>query len=1420
MAASSNSKQAAATPTSKASDLDPLWHNLDWAIGQMLIMGWDGTEVTPQIKSLIEDHHLGSIILTAKNLKSAQETARLVQELQTIARNSGHPHPLLIAVDQENGGVNSLFDEDYVCQFPSAMGIAATGRVELAYEISKATATEISACGVNLMLGPVLDVLNNARYQPLGVRATGDDPQEASQYGLAALSGVRDAGLAAAGKHFPSYGNLDFQGSNLDVPIITQTLEELSLSALVPFRNAIASGKLDAMFVGGCGISNPSMNVGHACLSDQVVDDLLRNELGFMGVAISECLEMEALSHDLGVQNGVVMAVEAGCDLVLLCRAYDVQLEAIKGLKLGYDNGIITKERIFTSIRRILHLKSTCTSWTKALNPPGVSLLSQLHPSHLSLSRQAYDESITVVRDKENLLPLSASMHPGEELLLLTPLVKPLPASAMTKSLLESKKNWSQAPTNHDELAHKERQRSAIMSGEGVFREFGKNLARYRNEKLLHTSYTANGVRPVHENLINRASCIIIVTADANRNMYQAGFTKHVDMMCSMHKSRGNKKQLIVVAVSSPYDFAMDKSIGTYVCTFDFTENAMSALVRVLVGEINPTGSMPGTLRKSRKVLKSRQHWLVEEYDWARDHAGLDDLLKGVHRASAPDLPFLKSTRAASFELHSPNIKETHFVVRNSSTGALYGFVAIYFVGGHGIIGALLVDPGKRNVSIGRSLHKRALKSIGEQKGLNKVQLGMSFPGVFLGVPLDVEVNTVKEWFRNSGWDTQFPRRLTNMIINDLPNWTAPEGLLQSLQIVSISFDLIHGLENAEPVLHLVGENANPEVRELYTHALSENKTCGIVRAKDQFGSLIGTVIICRQASALGTHIPCLSSDHGDVGGIIAPIVPSSPQATLILQGLALMGIRQSKSHKASKAVLSWVVDDAYESLAALGFEIDQSFEEITNSPDIASATELGTTSFVANLARSSTTNSHSSDAPRLPTIRSVMATQHILFAETVAGMKKAFKRKAYESDSDSEIESFTNRGHKLQKRARFAHKGQLAPTASPSAYKQTVDYAGVRRSILYRNPPLIDDEGYEIISDDDADRIEEAELSAAELNPYSNIRLEHLLAPLTSATDLPHHPTLSKSFTSKTLAELITQSCKIMRKENRSLWQVRHLWTSLCGDCVWMPCEAVVGSNDLDLYSDRHVASFLQSLSGNDAGTSSRGVVVNGKPKESSAHAPGKEHQLPHLDTASGADVSMTDATDLEDGTKANAGEATASRESENAEGKENSQQKRSRQGGNTNADDGVAMPQQRPKHAIPVGEGSNPGQSTEEPFVHPMFVTPPGAKPDRNMGIPENEAEDIRRLLALYVQKQEEVCRGASRLHHGLLRAHRLRSNVLHWAKAEAHCGPNRDMSDGEDWYDKEEWGLTEDLKKGHDEEEEDNTITTGKKTRARRN
>ena len=680
----------------------------------------------------------------------------------------------------------------------------------------------------------------------------------------------------------------------------------------------------------------------HACLSDQVVDDLLRNDLGFNGVTISECLEMDALSHDIGVRGGTVMAVEAGCDLVLLCRSYAVQLEAISGMKLGVENDMISRERIKLSLKRVLQLKSKCTSWNKALNPSAVNYLSTIHANHLALSNRAYDSSITVMRDKGHLLPLSSTLYAEQELLLLTPLVKPLPASAATKNIPDSTK----PPTEHDKWMH----RSSVMSGEGVFRELGRSLARQRHGKLLHTSYTANGVRPVHENLINRAAAIIIVTADANRNLYQNGFTKHVAMMCSMLTAGGKKKSLIVVSVSSPYDFAMDKSIGTYVCTFDFTETAMSALVRALFGDYVPQGTLPGTLRKSRKVLKSRQHWLVESWNHDRDHRGLYALIKAIEKTVSPGQQFgLSGATAASFEISNAetgeNIEESHYVVRNSSTQALFGFCSTYYfpASSLGILGSMFVDPSKRNLSIGHSLHQRAIRGLLQKHGVKKLKLGSGLPPIFLGIPMSdlSEGARLRRWFATHGWDITSPRLLYTLTIRNLNNWNPPEGLLQSIQRVSFAFDLIHGTENASAVLDHVSAHSTPEILALYNLALSDSKACGIVRAKSPVdGALVGTVIICRSETSLSTYVPALHSLGGEsIGGIMAPVVPSTPQASIVLQGLALLGIRQNKAHRSGTCVLNWVSSEERDVLLGMGFDVLDAWEELNCNPERVSYT-------------------------------------------------------------------------------------------------------------------------------------------------------------------------------------------------------------------------------------------------------------------------------------------------------------------------------------------------------------------------------------------------------------------------------------------------------------------------------------------------
>ncbi|KAK2759314.1 hypothetical protein FQN54_002792 [Arachnomyces sp. PD_36] len=912
--------------------LPPGWDDLDRQMGQLFMMGFDGTTVDAQIKTLIEDYHLGSIILTAKNQRSAEETTKLVLELQSIARNAGHPYPLTIALDQENGGVNSLFDEIYIRQFPSAMGIAATGSKQLAREVAKATAQELSAVGVNLIIGPVLDVLTNVRNQPLGTRAIGDDPQETSAYGVEFMKGYQDAGLVTCGKHFPSYGNLEFLGSQTDVPIITESLEQLSLSALIPFRSAIDQG-LDSMMVGGCAMASPGVNAMHACLSDQVVQGLLRKDLNFKGVVVSECLEMEALSNNIGIGNGTVMAMNAGCDIILLCRSFSVQQEAITGLKMGIESGMISRDRIRQSVRKVLDMKNKCTSWDKALNPPGINLLSKMQPSHTNLSTKAYYNSITVVRDKKNLLPLTSIIEPEEELLLLTPLVKPLPASAASLSMQDNVD-----PSQSNAVVW---ERSAsVMSGESVFRELGRSLARQRSGRVLHTSYTANGVRPIHENLINRASAVIVVTADANRNLYQHGFAKHVSMICNTHISPSGErveKPLVVVAVSSPYDFATDPAIGTFVCTYDFTETALQALVKVLYGELTPSGSLPGTIRQSQKIHQSRQHWLVESWNEERDAHALDELLKAVREDSchSSQISELAGTTSNSFLLRNSDVDEAHYVVRNSSTQALYGFCSTYFFKSTstGVIGSLIVDPTRRKLSIGHSLHSRAIRTLVQQAGVKRFQLGSRLPGIYLGIPTGnpVERKRLRQWFANQGWNTALSRPVCSVVLHNLGSWSPPDGLVRSLQSAEVEYDLVNGWSHAESILDHIKTNSRQGVMEIYRLALGGAPNCWVVRGKRRNdGVVIASVVIYNGESNLADNMPALK--EAQAGGISSPVIsPSVGEYATLMQSLILLGVKHLRREGANAAIMDCIDGDGnFDSVFDLGFSVLHSFEEVS----------------------------------------------------------------------------------------------------------------------------------------------------------------------------------------------------------------------------------------------------------------------------------------------------------------------------------------------------------------------------------------------------------------------------------------------------------------------------------------------------------
>lgn len=358
------------------------------------------------------------------------------------------------------------------------------------------------------------------------------------------------------------------------------------------------------------------------------------------------------------------------------------------------------------------------------------------------------------------------------------------------------------------------------------------------------------------------------------------------------------------------------------------------------------------------------------------------------------------------------------------------------------------------------------------------------------------------------------------------------------------------------------------------------------------------------------------------------------------------------------------------------------------------------------------------------------------------------------------------------------------------------------------------------------------------------------ILAPLAAVTDLPSHPMLSRPFTSKSLTELIGQGRSLMQKENAALWRAKPLLTKLVGDNTWAPCGLMLAADDRDVLLFTDSTSFFNRPAAvaptvNGARTASKHAST--KLAQRTTHLDGHEDeaatQLLGGAAQRKADKSGIDGPILPDGQDSKIGEGEAiggSSAAETAEryshingnpGHDKEDGHRMPEGDSSrepNAADGEdvdmadgpgAAPSTREYRDLPRPTSPDPDpDSVDEHFIHPLFRLPEAAHPERDLSLPEQEAEEVRRLLLLYVQKQEEICRGTNRLYEGLLKADRFRRTVWQWAKAEAHCGPNRDMSDGEDWYDKEEWGLTEDLKKGEDEVEED-TTQTQKKTRNRK-
>lgn len=280
--------------------------------GQLLVAGFEGTEPSPAVRELIREHRLGGVILYGKNCHNALQVLEMVNDLQAEARTAGAEAPLLIAIDQEQGRVVRI--REGVTLFPSMGEMARTEDPDLIMKVAAAVTRELLAVGVNWNLAPVSDVLS-APSCAIGQRSFGTGPQQVGNMAAAYVRGAEAVGGLTCLKHFPGHGGTG-EDSHVASPRVERAREELETVDLPPFRSGIAAGAPTVMTTH---ITFPALDPClPATFSPAIVNGLLRGQLLFRGVVVTDDLEMAGSTSVMSLEEGALSALKAGVDLLLV----------------------------------------------------------------------------------------------------------------------------------------------------------------------------------------------------------------------------------------------------------------------------------------------------------------------------------------------------------------------------------------------------------------------------------------------------------------------------------------------------------------------------------------------------------------------------------------------------------------------------------------------------------------------------------------------------------------------------------------------------------------------------------------------------------------------------------------------------------------------------------------------------------------------------------------------------------------------------------------------------------------------------------------------------------------------------------------------------------------------------------------------
>jgi beta-N-acetylhexosaminidase len=322
---------------------------------RLFVVGFRDKTVSPELAALVRDGVLG-VILFSRNIGTVEETTELIAELK---RSAGRA--FLTSVDQEGGRVARFRGPPFTALAPMRV-LGQSADAHLAERVGRLLAYELRALGLDWDFAPVLDVDTNPANPVIGDRALGSDPEQVATLGVALARGLEAGGVASCAKHFPGHGDTQ-KDSHHTLPVLTHGLERLRAVELVPFRRYAQAGLASVMTAH---VRFPALGEDlPATLSHRALNELLRGELGFRGVCVSDDLEMRAISEHMGVEEATVEGARAGVDVFLVCENPDVQRRCLEALVAAVEAGHVSRQRLAESHQRIERLLG------RFAHPPG-----------------------------------------------------------------------------------------------------------------------------------------------------------------------------------------------------------------------------------------------------------------------------------------------------------------------------------------------------------------------------------------------------------------------------------------------------------------------------------------------------------------------------------------------------------------------------------------------------------------------------------------------------------------------------------------------------------------------------------------------------------------------------------------------------------------------------------------------------------------------------------------------------------------------------------------------------------------------------------------------------------------------------------------------------------------------------------------